>query len=292
MGAQLLALMAWPKSSRCQRQVLATFAADMVGSMEENAPLISRFGQQAAFSAFVSRVGIDHDHLPFMPSTTAQIAAIIDRPHEVARAVHRDMWVPGGGYKSVADAPGTAAVVQEFSRASGGGAMHTGFLLLLVAVIRASYPSLDPSLGRAMAMLQEEGSKVGGSTVPTHRTLKEWWKEWRGISPVWAAFVLQCQLSGVPPQAAAWEAMFDQNRRFQVMGWAQWFRTFGTTFTPKHGSEPLIPGGEAVELRFDMPEQEPPLGECAISPKGFLAASSGRDGTYVWNVLQREDHSA
>jgi hypothetical protein len=277
--AAVLALMAWPKSVREQGHALATYAGDLLGAIEHAAPHVMRVGPERAASEFATVNGIRAEYLPFMPATAAHIDQVMTRPAETARAVVEQMFRPAGGFKGVADAPGTSAILKHFTRASRE-ATAVGALLMLVALFDAAYPEIEPSLGKAHAAFLASQYRLPGFVQVDVRTLKRWWKEWRGISPIWAALVLHCKIAEIPDQAAAWEAIFDPDRRRQILGWAKWFREFAITFRSSGAQEPLVAMHEVVELYFDVELEKPPLSELALDSVSLNAAKSGHSGNY------------
>jgi hypothetical protein len=274
--ALLLALMGWPKNVREQCHTLATYAADLLGYLQQSAPHVARVGPDHAWNEFARLYDIPVQHLPFMRATRAHFEHTTLEPVTAARAIVDQMWNPAGGFKSVADAPGTETVLAQFARASSQ-ATPAGTLLLFVAVFDAAHPDIAPSLAKAMRSFLATGYSLPGFVAVGEKSLKRWWKEWRGVAPVWAALNLQCNLTPMPLEAAVWETLLDPMRRRQTLGWAKWFREFGTTFRPSGADGPLIPLDEAVELRFDVPQEVPPLAAYPF-PAAWLAAARDRRG--------------
>jgi hypothetical protein len=140
-----------------------------------------------------------------------------------------------------------------------------------------------------MAILDRWCRKKIDFRVPTGRTLKQSWKEWRGVAPIWAAICLQTVFSGqvIAPPRAVYEILFDPGRLRTTMAWAVWFRQFATTFQPLHSSGPLIAENEAVDLQFGIEPEAPPFVEIRLEDEDIAAATSGLGGKYLWNSLDR-----
>jgi hypothetical protein len=146
--ANVLALMAWPKEARRQQHVVATYAADMFGFLGRLDSHAAAVGETLALQDAVSSLGTHAEELSFMPGTKALFERMVRSPREVVSDVTSQLWAPAGGFKSVADATGTDLILREFTNASTGGAMHAGYMLALVAIMKERHPELVPSLAR------------------------------------------------------------------------------------------------------------------------------------------------
>jgi hypothetical protein len=285
--AQMMALMAWPKDDRMQRHVLATYAADLFWLIGEKlGPHAVRMGPKSAVRDAANELGVNSDALKFLPGVESFFAKIIAKPDQAVAAVSSRLWAPGGGFKSVADAPGTEVITSQMRAASSGGALHAGLMLDYVATLRACHPDIEPSIARSIAILEARScSKDRPIPLPTGRTLKKSWAEWRAVAPIWAAISLISELVSVGfgsnRNHSTMEVLFNPAHRKKLLSWALWFNEFGTTFIPKHASGPLIPTSEAIDLRFDVSAECPPFIEL---PDDFRdAAASAKHGGTFWS---------
>ena len=116
------------------------------------------------------------------------------------------------------------------------------------------------SLNRAFSII-EATAEIRGRPKISDRTLKEHWKEWRGIAPLSAA--LQAwemqRPSGNQANYARSQALMTKQGISSLLMWAKWFRWFATTFTPHKGQGVLIPEREAVIYNVALSEEMPPL---------------------------------
>jgi len=285
----VLALMCWPKDQRIRHQAEATFGADLLGWLETLMPSLRDLGlaSTAPHSAAAAALGVAPNQLEFMPATKAHFARMTGDPLEMARDVANQVFKPAGGFKAVGDAPGSSLLVEEFSKASKGGGRMAGYMLMWVAVLATKQPDLGASINRSMAILESQQRRFPDAEIPSSRSLKQMWKDWRGIAPVWAAFIIQAHSdTGLAPKEASIEGLFDTQRLQEAMGWALWFRDFAISFKPPHSDAPIIPASEAVELAFNIEPVRPPLDQVVLDPDDTQAAyGAEHGGLYRWNPL-------
>jgi len=283
----IVAAMTWPRSARRQSEATATFAAQMMGFVDAVFPEVLARGLPAGIEGAAKRLGVTPGEVLSMPHVRELVAEAFrvwpDMQAEFRSRIEHELFRPAGGFQTVAAAPGAAVLTDEIRKAAGGGAFACGLLLLVVARMAAFHPSVPASLNRAHAVLEAWRAAHPHFSLPADRTIKEAWKEWGGVAPLWAALAgtIEVAAQGAPnPEEAAYQAFERADMRRQMIGWAKWFRRFAVSHTPKGASKPLLIEREAVLITGGVPEKEPPIGP--LPPALLQAAAAYRAPKNIW----------
>jgi hypothetical protein len=122
-----------------------------------------------------------------------------------------------------------------------------------------------------------------GAKLPADRTVKNAWKEWGGVAPLWAAFAATLEdaiHNSVGPQEWALRMRIDKPMRRRLIGWAKWFRRFAVSHVPMGAKRTLLAEQEAVLITGVVPEMEPPL--TPLSSDQYRAAAAYRAPQAMW----------
>jgi hypothetical protein len=273
---RVLAGLVWGGDQRRMNHALVTYASELIAILRDVAkePVTPM-----TMEALGRRLNIPLDELARMPGSAAFYTAFFAQPRAASQSLYEGIFEPSGHFRMVAEAPGSQQLLQDFTKATQGGAFIAGVLLAIVAMLAHRHPEVPASLNRAIAVL-EGWSARGTMRLPSDRTLLSAWKSWRHLAPLWAACTGEFQNargSNLTEFAASLETLQDQARLSRLLGHAKWFRSFATTFVPEHASAPLVPIGDAVDIVARAAEEEPPL--AALPPADLEAAKSYRAPT-------------
>jgi hypothetical protein len=257
-------------------QALATYAAELIGTLQDVA---AQPAPPVTLEALASILGVDPSELVRMPGCAAFYRSFFDRPTTASGALRQTVFDPAGHYRAVAEAPGSQKIVNDFEKATKGGAFFAGIMLLIIVTLEREHRDIPASINRAIAVL--EGWHVRGRMkVPTGRTLKTAWKDWRHLAPLWAAFIsefLVVRSQSLSDLSAGLEALQNPVRLARALGRTKGLRSFAISFIPEHAAAPLIPIGEAVEIISGALEEEPPT--LLLMPQDIEAAKAHRAPT-------------
>lgn len=274
----LIALLSWPTDKRQQAYALATYAAQLIAYFEEKGPALAAETFATTVAGVAERLGISEEEVLSMPQARPMAEAMLQDASNARGMIEAELLRPAGGYQTLADAPGSRVLREEAQKALSGGARNVGWALLLIANMDRRHSGLQPSLNRAIAIMEATCSGKNWASV-SDRTLKDHWKQWRGIAPLSAAiWVWQ-----MDPQAGnTWDerlytAFGTELGVKSVLRWAKWFRGFAVSFGASKGRGPLIPEEEAVIYDVPLPSAEPPL--LGLSPSELEAARRYRAAT-------------
>jgi hypothetical protein len=284
---RLIAAMCWPKDPLRQAEAVTTWHLEAMADARHVAPFVQEMGQERATIRLAAAMGLDPERLRFMPWTAADVGRRAD-PEAAYRSAMASLRNVPGWEKVAADAPGTARLRADMDAAGRSGAFVAGQLLLLVAVLYTHRPQTQPSLRRAMAILVEAKRRNPSLPIPDPRHIKEIWKEWRCVAPLWAAMRVASEYRAemAPPLSvadAATEVLLMPNGRVAILGMAAWFRDFGIGFKPKHAVAPLLREEECAAMPVAPVALEPPL-ECLVEWAEEAARRTASSGRYGWNV--------
>ena len=256
----LIALLSWPTDKRQQGYALATYAAQLIAYFEEKGPALASETFATTVAGVAERLGISEEEVLSMPQARPIAEAILRDASNARGMIEAELLRPAGGYQTLADAPGSRVLREEAIKALMGGARNVGWALLLIANMDRRHPGLQPSLNRAIAVMEATCSGKNWANV-SDRTLKDHWKQWRGIAPLSAAiWVWQMD----PRAGNTWDdrlysAFGTEIGVKAVLRWAKWFRGFAVSFGASKGRGPLIPEEEAVIYDVPLPSAEPNL---------------------------------
>lgn len=215
----------------------------------------------ATLGELAAQLRIPASKLAGLPGALPHYSSIFNQPMATYRMLDETLFQEIGHHRTAAAAPSSEQLTRDFARAYSDGASHASTMLGVVATLAHCHPNLPASLNRAITIM-ESWKERGIIEAPSDRTLLSAWKNWRHVAPIWTAFRFEVKIaatSGLSELSATLEAMHNPIILDRVLGHAKWFRRFGTTFIPDHGSAPLIPPSEAVEIIARSPEQTPPL---------------------------------
>jgi hypothetical protein len=270
-----IAALAWGADPREMNEALATYCSELFALLRD---VSKQQAPPANLRALSDSLGVSPEDLARMPGSERYYGSFLSRPLETRRLLFRTVFQPAGDYRAVADAPGINHLLQQYRIAVQGGGTFAGALLMIVAALAKNHPDTPASLSRALAVM-EGWSTRGLMNVPTERTLKEAWKKWRHLAPLWAATtvnLLSVRADGMAPYAAGLEMLQDRERFGQMLGHAKWYRSFAVSFVPPHSTAPLVPSDVAMEIAARVPEIEPDL---VLPPEDLAVAKLYRAPT-------------
>lgn len=253
----LTALACWPRDRRRRGEALVTWAAQILGLLEESAFTHAGMEQliQTSATKAAAQMGITVENLLALPHARDVVAQARAIPEELNRMVVTELFNPGGGWLAVGAAAMQGNVQQRFEAAHRRG-MLAGLIILYCATIRKHHPEMTASYNRAMHIVQTQHAR-GKIAVGGDRDRKQAWRECRGIGHLWAAVC--CGLF-VDEQLQASGELFGHPAGIQaILSWAQWFRQFATTHMAVGAVSPLVPPHEAVMINPGAAVLEPPL---------------------------------
>jgi hypothetical protein len=172
-----------------------------------------------------------------------------------------------GGNLRVAYAPGVGELEREMERAARGGASAAGYVLLLMARLDTFHPEMTPSLNRAVRVIEAARKHVPGLKWRTDSKVKEDWKKWKAVAPLWAAWLVfnfiasaPAPTTGVPPSPEELIITFNTpSVRSRFVAWARWFRRFALDHVASPGQPPAMSEAQAVLIVPEDPILHPPL---------------------------------
>ncbi len=262
----IVAAMTWPRCRRRQSEATATFAAQMTAFIEAISPADVEQGLPKTIARAAERLGVPKAEVLSMPHTRELVSEAMRRlpefQAEFQGRVDQELFRRAGGLHSVASAPGSSVLSDEMRKAADGGAYACGARLLLVARLARFHRDLSASLNRADAILDAVNASRGSAKLPQTRAIKNAWREWGGVAPLWAAFIGargDAALGSTSPQETASRLFEDVPARWRMIGWAKWFRAFAVGHKPPGASRTILAEHEAVLITGSAPEVPPPL---------------------------------
>lgn len=223
----MYAIATWPNDPARQRQWIAIQQAVLVEKLRKP-PEHLRQADLARYRDAADPTG-----------DISEALAKESRNFLIARALERLDAV--GGNETVINAPARDTLVAEVEKVSAAGARRAGELLLIVACMAEHHKDLPPSLNRAMAVIEARFKKAGKPTVTgtNERALKDAWRDYRAVAPLWAALIYREHVTA-GKNFAAGSAFSDLSQRYFILSWAIWFRDFAASFRPMRSQEFLI----------------------------------------------------
>ena len=273
--AYAIALACWPKNERRRGHALVTWAAQGFALNESYiAKKLEQTIQQSIAEA-ATKQGISAEELIELPHAREIVGQARQLTNEVEATIRDQLFRPGGGWVSMANAAYQGGVGDAFHRATEHGDV-AGRILLYCARLSRHHPDMTASYNRATHIIDNLHANGIKPTI-SHRDRNDAWLEWRGVSPIWAAIRLSCELMG--SQLGEKHDGLTGQGLLRTLAWAQSLRVFGVTHAiqsgrpahverrqqdPRRRSDPkqpryLLPEHEAVILRVGVPAQEPPL---------------------------------
>ncbi len=244
-AAWFLAVLVWPTDAKRRCEAVATWAAEMLGAVTE--------GGADAIRAIVREVTERCAGLGAQPYGAALAAALADAAPELARVVETGirsrLFLPAGGYRAVAAAPGVDALLAEAKRTIETGAGVAGLALYVLAALERHHPEAGAaSLNRALAVLED--------TAPGRslRALKQAWQANRGAAHVWAGLIAAFGANGDPTSAGAEvlvSAIETPEGRARVLGHAAWFQHWGASHVVPGAARPVLDVPVLIEVRAE-----------------------------------------
>lgn len=270
-GVHLVAALGWPQSESNRNGALATFWADIQARIDTDGDQRAEAAVAAALQAAADAHGCTLADILSLPGAREfEAEARRDLVESVTKGAMEALLRPAGGMRAVADAPGLDAINEQARQAQRSGAI-AGQALCLIASIAHVHPDIPASMSRTWAVMRAgplpRELLVGRpKLLGDHAGLIRFWQEWCGIAPLHAAVQLWFMDSRLAPNPRAeMEAMLSTPQGVgTVLGWAKWFRAWGTSFRPDRArlGTTLIPP-ETAHL-YDskgagVPELQPPL---------------------------------
>lgn len=273
-GLELLAIMCWPETGK-RAEALVSFAAEVIHRGES-------FGTDAAANPIHPpdkiAVGLrrhggfaGHARLQHWPSLGG--VAFIENAESVVRDVRERLFVPNGGYRGVAEAPGMTAITRQVEHAIEHGALASALLVLAVARMSASnHVEARPSLGRAITLLEGVTLRVSTKVTPSgfgqERILKKHWKQWSPVAPLWAAAIISGGFAWPADGLSfdrhemgerVFDALSDPLRLARLASYSNSLADLLTTLVPSGAARPLLASHSVFRLDTGMPAQAPPI---------------------------------
>jgi hypothetical protein len=252
-----MAIACWPWESRRQGEALVTWAAAMNGLAEFigfNEPNMDAVVDTSLVKA-AAQMGLSPESLRALPYAAEIAARARAIPAHFQNRVTAQLFNPGGGWMSMANAAYQGSVGARYEAASRAGAL-AGYIVLFCAQIREHHTQITASYNRALYIV-EKLNRHGEIHVGSDRKRKEAWLEWRGVAHIWAAIIMALESDDLTGATGNSFSSGDGLKR--TLGWAKWFRDFATTHQPSGAQHPLVHPHEAVELRMDVIAEKPPL---------------------------------
>ncbi len=273
---RFLAAQTWDGSRRKMGQTLATLSADLIAAAQDAA---TQEGSEAEFKLRAQQLRLSEADLARMPGYSAFFKSLVINPLEFSETVFERIFNPAGSYRTLAEAPGTSQILKDYARAAEGHAYFSGVLLMITANIALHHPDVQPSLNRAMEVIQDWPNSIR-KKVPSDRTIWKYWKQSRSISPLWAAYITahnEYNAGNVESSAAAHDLFMDLAKFRQMVAYAKWYSAFAVSRSSDGAAGPLIPHDEVVEVVADVspiqPHLQPLRPEMLRAAKNYLAPS-------------------
>lgn len=279
----LLAAFVWGGNKRKMDHALATYSSEFLGIWTE---WPDRRKAPVTVAAVAKQVGVEPEELLRMPRSAAFAATALSDPQGARRTLDAAVFKPAGHFRSVAEAPGSIKLLEDYENAANGGAMLAGTVLLLTAIMAQHHPDLPASQSRSIEIIESMFGR-GEMAAFSGRTIKHFWKEWRHVAPLWAAVTGNIQImqqQGFTPHAAGIETLQSPESLGRVIAHAKWFHEFATTFIPARGQGPIIDPKDVVAIISSIPAEAPPLAR--LRPVDVKAARAYRAPTVKYHPDQ------
>lgn len=273
-GLELLAIMCWPETGK-RAETLVSFAAEVIhrGEGFSTDAAANPIYPPPEISLGLQRHGgfAGHARLQHWPSLGG--IAFIENAANLVRDVRERLFLPNGGYRGVAEAPGMTEIERQMAHAMQHGALASALLVLAIARMAASKDlETSPSLGKAITLLEGVKLQVKAKVTPSgfgqERILKKHWKQWSPVAPLWAAAIIaggfQWPSDGLSfdgPEMAEriFDALSDPLRLAKLSSYSNWLADLMTTLVPSGAARPLLAPHSIFRLDTGLPPQSPPL---------------------------------
>ena len=271
----LCARLCWPADPRRQNNAVATWAAAIIGALEQIFRPETMPRLEALYAALCEDLQDVRTVVPDVPDLERRLAELRAHPAypatvepvmaEAEGAIRREMLDPAGGWLRLAEASGLAAITADVTKAAATGEGAAGEALFWLACAATHHARELPSLGinRVLAAMERPGRSL--------RLLKDAWSKARA-QHAWAAFfatiVERVVERGVfitmPPVPGTLadvleEVLINRGVRERFFGHAAWFAHWGAHFVPVGATRPvldpkrLVPFGDAAPLAPVLP---------------------------------------
>jgi len=201
-----------------------------------------------------TRLGISVEELLSMPHAQEIASRVRALPTVLNTMIMSQVFVPGGGWASLANAAYQGRVGDRINMAYRSG-LVAGMIVYYCATIRQFHPEMTASYNRAGHIIQfltkQRRIHIGGD-----RERKKAWIEWRGVAHVWAAVFAGLDADTHQPVGHQSGLSVDVPI---ILGWAEWFRRFATTHKAVGAMNTLVPPHEAVVIQCGIDMIPPPL---------------------------------
>ena len=269
-GIHLVAALGWPQSEGDRKKALATLWADWQARFDDEGNQRAEAAVAAALQEAADAHGCTPADILSLPEAREfEAQARRDLIESATKGAAEALLRPAGGMRAVADAPGLDVINEQSRYAQRSGAI-AGQALCLIASMAHLHPDISASMSRTWAAMRAEPPSKALIDKPKllgdRAGLIRFWQEWCGSAPLHAAAHLYMAGSHFAHDPQAYlEGMFSTPSGVgTVLGWAKWFRAWGTSFRPDRArlGTTLIPPETA--LFYDtkdagVPELRPPL---------------------------------
>jgi hypothetical protein len=253
----LLSVAAWPPDSRRRGEAMVTWAASINGINESVG--FNKLSMEALITDSAAKaaamMGLPPETLLALPHAREIVVAARALPGHVQDMVETQLFNPGGGWPTTANAAYQGRVGERYD-AAGRAGIVAGYIILFCAQLREYHPQITAGYNRAFYMVERLKS-LGVIPAGADRKRKEAWKEFRCVGHIWAAIILALEADRLAGAAA--DSFVSRPGLKRTLGWAQWFRDFATKNQAQGAQHPLVRPHEAVELRVGVTAEKPPL---------------------------------
>jgi hypothetical protein len=261
-GFYLLSIMFWPFDLSKRREFLVTVAAHLLhrvescfGDLEEK---LRKFSAQIAELTGASvqqiRAELETKSWKLVPVVRSVFFEEIDQR----------LFRPSGGFAGVADAIGTAAIMQSGRVEGRKFGEACGEVLVYILGLHEHHRELvgksgrraTPSLSRGIHIM-ENCARDEGRTLPAEHDWKTMWPRWGGIAPLWAAAAL-CE-TAAKSRGARTPSYQDIEFRQQIVAASLWIADFAVKFRPVGATSTLLQEERVIRLQCGLDAIKPEI---------------------------------
>lgn len=276
IGLHLIAAMAWPDSESARALASAGFGMHMIAELQDDRHRKSHDAAMANYIAAGAKYNLSLDELRTSPSFYSDLQeqrAWLET--DLLQSIESNLILPAGGARALSEKPAYSALISDMKAQARKG-FYAGRMLLLTAKIQEFHPQLGASLTLVEAVINDRNKP------PSQRlsdvTTMQYWKKWRCVAPIHAAYlnmIEQMSMRGLHPVEHS-DLLADSAICSAIVGWAQWFATWGTTYKAEKAQSPLLPAEDVIAISSPQPPRKPKM--LPLSPAELQRAEAVRTG--------------